>query len=137
MGLWRVSPAASVPLLLWAVAEAAEFKHLDGVHRIGKKAEVTERAVLDKRQDENNGLCGTKMKLCPSSLEGGCCPDNYDCGVSSCYATTRGPSTCGTRVGYHACAAIYGGELTSSMAMHKRTGTYMINRWLLPRRLYL
>ncbi|KAI0141227.1 hypothetical protein GGR57DRAFT_420788 [Xylariaceae sp. FL1272] len=34
--------------------------------------------------------------LCPSSVGGGCCPDNYSCDTASCYATTAGPtSACG------------------------------------------
>lgn len=133
MRLWRLSPAAAAPVLLWAVAEAAEFRHLDGVHRIEKKAEITQAAFLEKRQ-EDGGVCGTSMKLCPSSKEGGCCPDNYDCGVSSCYATTKGPSTCGTKVGWYACAAVDGGKLAFYPCPVDQTGTYMINSWLLSRR---
>lgn len=88
--------------------EAAEFKRHDGIHRIEKKAQITDRAVLDLGR-RDNGICGTSMKLCPSSFDGGCCPDNYDCAKESCYATTKGPSTCGTLVGWHVCDAVYGG----------------------------
>ncbi|KAI0598691.1 hypothetical protein F4775DRAFT_168810 [Biscogniauxia sp. FL1348] len=46
----------------------------------------------------------TDWKLCPASVNGGCCPNNYECDVSSCFATTAGPSTgCGSRVGYYDC----------------------------------
>ncbi|KAI2784169.1 hypothetical protein F4815DRAFT_271357 [Daldinia loculata] len=41
--------------------------------------------------------------LCPASADGGCCPENYACAISSCYATTAGPtSACGT-TGYYNC----------------------------------
>ncbi|KAI1374771.1 hypothetical protein F4677DRAFT_155497 [Hypoxylon crocopeplum] len=41
--------------------------------------------------------------LCPASVNGGCCPDNYACAVSYCYATTAGPtSACGSD-GYYNC----------------------------------
>ncbi|KAI6781597.1 uncharacterized protein J7T54_005308 [Emericellopsis cladophorae] len=96
---------------------AAEIRHLDGIHRVEKKAETTARAhlpsadaVVDKRaKDNGEDICGTSMKLCPESMKGGCCPENYSCGVSSCYATTKGPSTCGTLVGWYACDQVYGG----------------------------
>ncbi|KAI0401528.1 hypothetical protein F4802DRAFT_425333 [Xylaria palmicola] len=41
--------------------------------------------------------------LCPTSVGGGCCPDNFECDTASCYATTAGPSTCHGTVGYYAC----------------------------------
>lgn len=97
---------ASLMASLWATTiEAADYKRFDGVHRI-EKAHVTEAAALGPRDD---GVCGISMKLCPSSLSGGCCPDNYDCAKESCYATTKGPSTCGTLVGWYGCEAVYGG----------------------------
>ncbi|KAI0095638.1 hypothetical protein F4814DRAFT_181148 [Daldinia grandis] len=41
--------------------------------------------------------------LCPASADGGCCPENYACAISSCYATTAGPtSACGI-TGYYNC----------------------------------
>lgn len=104
------SCVASLAVSLWGLtAEAAEYRRLDGVHRVEKKAQITERAVLDRRADSDN-VCATSWQLCPSSLDGGCCPDNYDCAKESCYATTKGPSTCGTKVGWYNCDAVYGGE---------------------------
>ncbi|KAI5928175.1 hypothetical protein F4810DRAFT_181872 [Camillea tinctor] len=41
--------------------------------------------------------------LCPASVNGGCCPNGYECDISSCYATTAGPSTACGRVGYYNC----------------------------------
>ncbi|KAJ6439374.1 salicylate hydroxylase [Purpureocillium lavendulum] len=104
-------------LLAWAAAlvvateaNTSPKRYDDGdVHRMEKRApQVTRRAVLmDKRDD--GGACGLSMKSCPSSLDGGCCPENYDCAIGSCVATTKGPSTCGTLVGWYACQAVYGG----------------------------
>lgn len=113
MGNWgRRAYVVSLMGVLWALSvEAAEFKRFDGVHRIEKKAQITERAVLGRRDDE---VCGTSMQLCPSSLNGGCCPNNYDCAKESCYATTKGPSTCGTLVGWFVCDAVYGSESSGS-----------------------
>lgn len=65
---------------------------------------ATARAVLAAP------VCGAGLKLCPRSLDGGCCPDDHDCARDSCYATARAPSTCGTLLGWYACAAVYGGE---------------------------
>ncbi|PNY25685.1 Uncharacterized protein TCAP_04377 [Tolypocladium capitatum] len=94
-----------VPLAL-SPAGAEPIQRHDGLRRVGKKPQVTEPAVLARRDDN---VCGVSMRLCPSSLGGDCCPDNYECANESCYATTRAPSTCGTMVGWYACAAVYGG----------------------------
>ena len=82
--------------------------HLDGVERMAKEPEITQHAVLEPRDGE---VCGESMSLCPSSMNGGCCPDGYECGKNSCFATTRGPATCGTLVGWYACAAVNGGKI--------------------------
>ncbi|KAG5660993.1 hypothetical protein KAF25_002636 [Fusarium avenaceum] len=85
---------------------AVDYKRHDGVHRIEKEAQITKAAGLARRAEEQ---CATSMKLCPASLNGGCCPENYDCAKESCQATTKGPSTCGTKIGWHVCEAVYGG----------------------------
>ncbi|POR32473.1 Uncharacterized protein TPAR_07306 [Tolypocladium paradoxum] len=95
----------ALPLVLSPVEAKASKRH-DGLHRVDKKPQMTPPAALARRDDN---VCGASMKLCPSSLGGDCCPDNYDCASESCYATTKGPSTCGTKVGWYACAAVYGG----------------------------
>lgn len=96
---------------LGAVVSAAEIKRLDGIHRLEKKAQITDRPVLHRRQEDS---CGTGSSACPASLNGGCCPDGYGCASESCFATTRAPSTCHSRVGYYACAAVYGGTCRPS-----------------------
>jgi hypothetical protein len=110
-GSVRLSLVAATLLLgSFKEVQAAEFRHLDGIHRIAKKAMVTPAAMLYGRDDSNQG-CATSYSLCAASLNGGCCPDGYECASESCFATTRGPSTCGTLVGWHFCDAVYGGEL--------------------------
>ncbi|KAH7250705.1 hypothetical protein B0J15DRAFT_47915 [Fusarium solani] len=92
---------------LWATSvEAADYRRHDGVHRIEKKAQITAPAVLNRRDKEQ---CGAGEKLCASSLDGGCCPEGYDCAKESCFAVTKGPVTCqGTRVGWYQCEAVFG-----------------------------
>ncbi|KFA74697.1 hypothetical protein S40288_03961 [Stachybotrys chartarum IBT 40288] len=102
---WSCAVALATAFL-GAVVSAAEIKRLDGIHRLEKKAQITDRPVLHRRQE---GTCGTGSSACPASLNGGCCPDGYGCASESCFATTRAPSTCHSRVGYYACAAVYGG----------------------------
>ncbi|KAI0804855.1 hypothetical protein GGR55DRAFT_681487 [Xylaria sp. FL0064] len=46
--------------------------------------------------------------LCPSSVGGGCCPSNFECGTASCYATTAGPASCNGHTGYYPCPATVG-----------------------------
>ncbi|KAH7320794.1 hypothetical protein B0I35DRAFT_477344 [Stachybotrys elegans] len=99
-------------LLALRFVHAAEFRHLDGVHRVEKRAQITAPAVLLARQDDGGAdFCGTDSSLtaCPASLNGGCCPQGYDCARESCYATTRGVSTCHGRVGWYGCDAQFGG----------------------------
>lgn len=97
--------------ILAALADAAEFRRLDGVHRVEKRApEVTPAPVLHERDD---AVCGTSLKLCPSSLDGGCCPDDYECARESCFATTRAPSTCNGRASWYPCDIVYGGTFIS------------------------
>ncbi|KAI1826816.1 hypothetical protein F4861DRAFT_536582 [Xylaria intraflava] len=45
----------------------------------------------------------TSWSLCPASVGGGCCPDNFDCGTSSCYATTAGPTSCNGQFNFYSC----------------------------------
>ncbi|KAF8851691.1 hypothetical protein BDZ45DRAFT_730728 [Acephala macrosclerotiorum] len=54
-------------------------------------------------------LCPTSYSLCPSSVGGDCCPDNYVCGTSSCTPNTAGPATACGLSGYIACPIADGG----------------------------
>ncbi|KFY48072.1 hypothetical protein V495_01641 [Pseudogymnoascus sp. VKM F-4514 (FW-929)] len=63
------------------------------------------KAPLFKRADE----CPQNYSLCPSSLSGGCCPDDHSCGTSSCYATTPPSLDICTQLGYQECRLVDGG----------------------------
>lgn len=91
------------------LAHAAEFKRLDGVHRIPKgDPQITAApAGLERRAE---GVCATGLYLCPSSLNGGCCEDGYECASESCFATTRGAVTCGGHEGWYGCGREVGGK---------------------------
>ncbi|PHH87778.1 hypothetical protein CDD83_8421 [Cordyceps sp. RAO-2017] len=108
-------------LLLAAVVEAEALERHDGVHRLAKRPYTTQAAVLLRRRGPDD-VCGVSMKLCPASLGGKCCPDDYECASASCYATTKGPSTCGTKVGWYGCAAVYGGGCCPDGYMCQRAG---------------
>lgn len=98
--------AGSLMTALWTInTQAAEFRRFDGVHRLEKKAQITQAPSLERRDE---AVCGKNLKQCASSFDGGCCPENYECAKESCYATTKGPSTCGARVGWYVCDSVYG-----------------------------
>lgn len=87
---------------------AAEIRRKDGVHRLPKVgALVTPAPHLAKREHTE---CPASYSLCAPDLSGGCCGDGYSCAVDSCYATTKGPVTCGGQEGYHACGVEYGSK---------------------------
>ncbi|KAL7931740.1 hypothetical protein V8C35DRAFT_108950 [Trichoderma chlorosporum] len=96
--------------------DALAFRRYDGIHRMAKSPQVTQPAVFLQRKDD---VCGSDMKLCPATLGGNCCPENYACAMNSCYSTatsTRTPSVssytyscptdlhlCPSSVGYGCC----------------------------------
>ncbi|TVY40624.1 hypothetical protein LSUB1_G002439 [Lachnellula subtilissima] len=53
--------------------------------------------------------CPADYKLCPKSMNGGCCPNDRVCGTSSCLPTSAGPSSACGKVGYTACDISDGG----------------------------
>ncbi|KAI9163114.1 hypothetical protein HJFPF1_04712 [Paramyrothecium foliicola] len=107
----RWSPVVALATAFYSIgSQAMDHKRLDGIHRVEKKAQITAPAQLQARAgDAALSSCATSLTLCPSDMGGGCCPDGYQCAAESCYATTKGPSTCGNKVGWYACAAVYGG----------------------------
>lgn len=71
--------------------------------------EVHERIQGQKRDAE---YCGVSYTSCPASLNGGCCPNDRICGLSSCLPGTASAavaSACG-QTGYIPCEAIDGGK---------------------------
>ncbi|KAK0388178.1 hypothetical protein NLU13_4423 [Sarocladium strictum] len=104
-------PAALMLALGTSVAVSIDVRNLDRGQEMAedcRRARTTAPAVLNARNTDK--LCGTGLRMCPSSVSGGCCPDAFSCGTDSCYATSRAPSTCGTLVGWHACDAVHGGS---------------------------
>ncbi|KAI1135819.1 hypothetical protein F5Y05DRAFT_161994 [Hypoxylon sp. FL0543] len=67
------------------------------IHRLEKNHNIL-------RHPKRDASCqASGYTLCPASVNGGCCPENYACAVSSCYATTAGPtSACGS-AGWYNC----------------------------------
>ncbi|TVY84862.1 hypothetical protein LSUE1_G001312 [Lachnellula suecica] len=60
-------------------------------------------------QKRDATACPIDYQLCPKSLNGGCCPNDRVCAVSSCLPTSEGPvSACG-KLGYVACGISDGG----------------------------
>ncbi|OLN86702.1 hypothetical protein CCHL11_03839 [Colletotrichum chlorophyti] len=92
--------------LLGGTALGAEIRRQDGVHRL-EKAHVTVFRDLNRR---DTTACATGYSVCASSLNGGCCPSGYACATDSCYATTNGPQTCGSKVGYYSCDTVLGAD---------------------------
>ncbi|KAI8958881.1 hypothetical protein F5Y11DRAFT_26461 [Daldinia sp. FL1419] len=67
------------------------------IHQLGKNHNLL-------RHPKREASCQQSgYTLCPASVNGGCCPEHYACAVSSCYATTAGPTSACGRSGYYNC----------------------------------
>ncbi|KAI2601716.1 hypothetical protein GGR54DRAFT_634568 [Hypoxylon sp. NC1633] len=90
-GLWRCSSCVGLMVLavLAAVSQAAHDNEYQ-IHQLEKNHHLL-------RHPKREASCQVSgYSLCPDSAGGGCCPDNYACAASYCYATTAGPtSACG------------------------------------------
>ncbi|KAI1409970.1 hypothetical protein F5Y13DRAFT_168692 [Hypoxylon sp. FL1857] len=97
-GLWDCSRCVGLMVLaILAPATVAAGDDEYQIHRLEKNHNL----LRHPKRDASCQLSG--YTLCPASVNGGCCPENYACGVSSCTATTAGPtSACGTE-GYYSC----------------------------------
>ncbi|KAI1439991.1 hypothetical protein F5Y02DRAFT_33027 [Annulohypoxylon stygium] len=83
----------------------ATTAHDDGeyqIHRLEKHYELLRHPKRDASCQQ------TGYSLCPASVNGGCCPEGYACAVSSCYATTGGPTSACGQDGYFNCPASAG-----------------------------
>ncbi|KAI1173023.1 hypothetical protein F4777DRAFT_481260 [Nemania sp. FL0916] len=79
-----------------AIRDDDEYK----VHWVEKRVVVARQVRHVKRKE----VCQPEgWSLCPASVGGGCCPDNFECGTSSCFATTAGPTSCHGTAGWYNC----------------------------------
>ncbi|KAI1084573.1 hypothetical protein F5B20DRAFT_211464 [Whalleya microplaca] len=76
---------------------AANYHDQYQIHQLQKNHDIQQHP----KRDATCQLSG--WFLCPASANGGCCPNDYACDVSSCYATTAGPTTACGRAGYYGC----------------------------------
>ncbi|KAI0885086.1 uncharacterized protein GGS22DRAFT_138596 [Annulohypoxylon maeteangense] len=67
------------------------------IHQWGKDYDLFRHPKRDASCQQSN------YYLCSASVNGGCCPEGYACAVSSCYATTGGPTSACGRDGYYNC----------------------------------
>lgn len=94
-------------------AEALLKKEM--VHRVPKKPEITPppQPLRLKRRGDDDLTCPVNHSLCPESLGGGCCPDQYECASDACSATTAAVGTACGKVGYYYCPITAGREFMS------------------------
>ncbi|KAI2622613.1 hypothetical protein GGS21DRAFT_347509 [Xylaria nigripes] len=64
-----------------------------------------EKSLNTHRHVKRREVCpqASGWSLCPASVGGGCCPDNFTCEKKSCYAATIGPTSCGGLLGFYGC----------------------------------
>ncbi|KAI1424807.1 hypothetical protein F5Y12DRAFT_423094 [Xylaria sp. FL1777] len=105
-GLRRYS--GSVGLLVSAILTQAAWANLEEeddeyeLHWVDKSLNIFQH-VKRKAVCQVDGWL-----LCPSSVGGGCCPPNFECGTASCFATTAGPTSCNGKTGYYNCPLTLG-----------------------------
>lgn len=99
-GLWPWSGCVGslVTILFTQLASGMEVG--DGGYEVDWVEKVHHTLEIMKRK-QTCPLSG--YSLCPSSVGGGCCPEDYECGTSLCSATTAGPSACHGKPGWYSC----------------------------------
>ncbi|KAI0432676.1 hypothetical protein F5Y09DRAFT_301097 [Xylaria sp. FL1042] len=103
--LWRClgSVGLLVSAMLTQVASASQNDDSEyGVHWVDKNLNIFQH-VKRKAVCQLDGWL-----LCPSSVGGGCCPPNFECGTASCYATTSGPTSCNGKTSWYNCPVTLG-----------------------------
>ncbi|KAK3392592.1 hypothetical protein B0T20DRAFT_60120 [Sordaria brevicollis] len=77
----------------------------DTIHRVPKKPQITPppQPLRLKRRGDDDLTCPVNHSLCPESMGGGCCPDQYECASDACSATTAALGTACGIVGYYYC----------------------------------
>ncbi|KAI6091753.1 hypothetical protein F4821DRAFT_172549 [Hypoxylon rubiginosum] len=96
--LWRSSSRVRfLVLAVFAPTIITAHDELYQIHQLVKNNDFI-------RHPKREASCQQSgYNLCPASVDGGCCPDGYACAVSSCYATTAGPTTACGSAGYYNC----------------------------------
>lgn len=100
-GLWRWSGCVGSLVAIMFTQLASGREEGDGGYEVDWVEKSHHTLELMKRKQS----CPfSAYSLCPSSVGGGCCPQDYECGTSSCFATTAGPSACHGKPGWYGCA---------------------------------
>jgi hypothetical protein len=96
------------------------------------KWDIIHEGIQGRKRDEAS--CPSDYQSCPASLNGGCCPNDRECGASSCFAKGAAPASACGKTGYIACGVADGGEYFGSyVCLIGANG----GRWLLSNRLCL
>lgn len=126
--IWSCAPCSILLLSIVLPRDTAAMYHGNGkrddVHRV-YKVKVTEDVRIwsgsaQLKGKRNGDSCPASFSLCAASLGGNCCPENYACAQSSCYATTAALSVCAGTTGMFACPLSLNGGCCSQ-------GEYPIN----------
>jgi hypothetical protein len=101
---------------LWSTVVLAYPKITEGPALVRRKLgsnhwDFRHEAIQGQKRDAT--ICPSDYQLCPQSLNGGCCPTDRACDLSSCYPTSAAPASACGQVGYIACAIDEGGECVS------------------------
>ncbi|KAJ8129016.1 hypothetical protein O1611_g4617 [Lasiodiplodia mahajangana] len=101
-GLWQcLGYAGSLVSVMLAQPASANGEIDDDEYEV---LWVTKRMDNKPRHAKRKDTCQVSgWSLCPASVGGGCCPDNFECDTASCYATTAGPTSCNGATGYYNC----------------------------------
>ncbi|KAI1156599.1 hypothetical protein F4825DRAFT_263470 [Nemania diffusa] len=104
-GLWQCLGCAGLLVSALLAQPASANREVDDEYEVHWITKSPSQHLLTKRK----AVCQIGgWSLCPASVGGGCCPNNFECGTSSCFATTAGPTSCGGTVGYYNCPLTLG-----------------------------
>ncbi|KAI8634480.1 hypothetical protein F5Y19DRAFT_212650 [Xylariaceae sp. FL1651] len=94
---WRFSGCVGLVILMVMLRPAEASVDQYEVHWVDKSHNILQHV-------KRKAICKSdNYSLCPASVGGGCCPDNFACGTLSCYATTAGPTSACGKYGYYSC----------------------------------
>lgn len=140
--VWSCSSCVAFSIMILfgmeAMASQAEAGLLerDTIHRVPKKPQITPppQPLRLKRRGDDDLTCPVNHSLCPESLGGGCCPEQYECASDACSATTAALGTACGKTGYYYCPITAGSEFTSfPLKCHSSLLTNEYQRDVVPR----